>query len=392
MYNRILKIPPHLPIILMGPRQTGKSTFLRNFLKNQKVFYVDLLVNEIYRRYEKDPDQLKDEILFKLKNEKITHVVIDEVQKVPDILNVIHALIEKKLSIQIILTGSSARKLKKVKANFLGGRAILLKMFPFTYGEIENDFQLDSFLQFGSICGIFDGLSEDKETKILKLKSYYETYVKDEVLSEGLIRQLPPFHRFLDLTAHLATEIVSFANIAREAHVAENTIKNYYQILEETYLGFFLPAYDVALKRSLSLHPKFYFFDNGLNNCMAERLRDPLSPEIKGKLFEQWIINEVRMYLSYHNKEGTLYFWRTQGGHEVDLIYSKGHKLKLAIEIKFKKNLERKDFSGLNKIKEDYPKLECILIYNGPNSYEDENNNVVVLPWKEFLTERLKLL
>lgn len=284
MYKRILRFPADLPILLLGPRQTGKSTHLKMFLEGKKHFLVDLLDGDLFRKYQLNPEQLKKDIEYQIKTEQVGYVVIDEVQKVPELLDVIHALLEKKYACQFILSGSSARKLKKHHANLLGGRAILARMFPFVFLEIKGQFNLDQILQYGSICGIFD---DSNENKFLKLRTYIETYIKDEVLAEGLLRKLPPFYRFMDLIGQLATEIVNYSNIGREAHTSEHTIKSYFQILEETFIGYFLPAFDVSVKRSMSLHPKFYLFDNGVTNAICQRLRDPLAANIKGKLFEQ---------------------------------------------------------------------------------------------------------
>lgn len=384
MYKRILKIPNDLPIILLGPRQTGKSTYLKMLLEEKKHFYVDLLDNDLFRKYQLNPEQLKKDIAYQIKTENVAYIIIDEIQKIPELLDVVHALLEKKPPCQFILSGSSARKLKKHHANLLGGRAVLTRMFPFVFLEVQDQFNLDQILQYGSICGIFD---ESNENKILKLRTYIETYIKDEVLAEGLLRKLPPFYRFMDLIGQFATEIVNFSNIGREAHTSEHTIKSYFQILEETFIGYFLPSFDVSIKRSMSLHPKFYLFDNGVTNAICQRLRDPLAPNIKGKLFEQWIINEIHAHLSYQNKERSLYFWRTTGGHEVDLLVTKSHKPILGIEIKLKEQLNKKDFSGILKLKEDYPHLPTWIVANVSAPYENEG--IEILPWRYFLEKKI---
>lgn len=384
MYKRILNIPTNLPVILLGPRQTGKSTYLKMFLEGEKYFLVDLLDNDSFRKYQLNPEQLKKDAEYQIKTEHVSHVIIDEIQKIPELLDVVHSLLEKKYPCQFILSGSSARKLKKQHANLLGGRAVLAKMFPFVFLEIKERFNLEQILQYGSIGGIFD---DSNENKFLKLRTYLETYIKDEVLAEGLIRNLPPFYRFIDLIGQLVTEIINYSNIGRESHTSEHTIKSYFQILEETFIGYFLPAYDVSVKRSMSLHPKFYLFDNGLTNAICQRLHDPLAPNVKGKLFEQWIINEIQAHIAYHNKERTLYFWRTTLGHEVDLLVTQGHKPILGIEIKLKERLEKKDFTGIIKLKEDYPNLPTWMISNVSDPYEE--NGVIIMPWRYFLEKKI---
>lgn len=384
MYNRLIKIPSKIPIILLGPRQTGKSTYIKNYLRGKKYFSIDLLDHDLFVKYQLNPEQLKKDVAFQVERELVKYVVIDEIQKIPELLNVIHSLIEKKYSCQFILTGSSARKIKKQNVNLLGGRAALIKMFPFVYSEVKNNFNIDEQLQYGTICGLYD---DNKETKIIKLKSYLETYIKDEILSEGVFRKLPPFYRFIDLIGQLSSEIINYSNIGRESHTSEHTIKSYFQVLEETFIGFYLPAFDVSVKRSLSLHPKFYLFDCGLTNVICQRLQDPLDPEVKGKLFEQWIINEIRAHISYENKERSLFFWRTKEGHEVDLLITKGTKPLLAIEIKYKTKIQKSDFSGINKLKEDYPNLTTWLISNVSSPYEE--NGTLIIPWEYFLSKMM---
>jgi predicted AAA+ superfamily ATPase len=384
MYTRLLKIPAKIPIILLGPRQTGKSTFLNNFLHGKKYLNIDLLDHDQFMKYQLSPEQLKKDLVFQIEREAIEFVVIDEIQKIPELLDIIHSLIEKKYSCQFILTGSSARKIKKQNINLLGGRAALLKMFPFIFNEVKTNFNLDEQLQYGTICGLYD---DTKENKILKLKSYLETYIKDEILSEGMLRKLPPFYRFIDLIGQLSAEIINYSNIGREAHTSEHTIKSYFQILEETFIGFYLPAFDVSVKRSMSLHPKFYLFDCGLTNVICQRLNDPLDNATKGKLFEQWIINEIRAHISYENKERTLFFWRTKEGNEVDLLITKGQKPVLGIEIKYKEKISKSDFAGINKLKEDYPQLTTWVISNVSAPYEE--NETLVLPWEYFLSKKI---
>jgi predicted AAA+ superfamily ATPase len=384
MYTRFLKIPAKIPIILLGPRQTGKSTFLNNFLHGKKYLNIDLLDHDQFMKYQLSPEQLKKDLVFQIEREVIEFVVIDEIQKIPELLDIIHSLIEKKYSCQFILTGSSARKIKKQNINLLGGRAALLKMFPFIFNEVKTNFNLDEQLQYGTICGLYD---DTKENKILKLKSYLETYIKDEILSEGMLRKLPPFYRFIDLIGQLSAEIINYSNIGREAHTSEHTIKSYFQILEETFIGYYLPAFDVSVKRSMSLHPKFYLFDCGLTNVICQRLNDPLDNATKGKLFEQWIINEIRAHISYENKERTLFFWRTKEGNEVDLLITKGQKPVLGIEIKYKEKISKSDFAGINKLKEDYPQLTTWVISNVSAPYEE--NETLVLPWEYFLSKKI---
>ena len=200
-------------------------------------------------------------------------------------------------------------------------------------------------------------------------------------------RQLVPFYRFLDLCAQYNAEILNYANIARESHTSEKTIKSYFQILEDTLLGFFLPAYDVSVKRSLSKHPKFYFFDNAITNCLKQRLNDPLSPQELGPLFEQFIINQVRAYFSYEKKQRHLSFWRTSTGDEVDLLITQGTAIKIAIEIKYMKRIEKSSIKSLYKFKAEHPNIKCIVVSLVELPYKLDD--ILILNWKSFLEVEL---
>ncbi len=385
MINRECKLPADISLIILGPRQTGKSTFLKSSFTSLQTWAVDLLDGRLAKKYHLDPGQFSVDAKYQISEKKVSHIWIDEIQKIPELLDEVHGLIEKYPNCTFVLSGSSARKLKEQGANLLGGRAAIFRMYPFIYKELkDHSFDFKERLQNGTICGLF---GKSLPTQKRKLRAYVETYIKDELLAEGIIRNLPPFHRFLDLAATYATEILNYSNIAREAHISENTLKNYFQILEETFIGHFLPAFDVSVKRSLSVHPKFYFFDNGVTNAIAERLNDPLAPQVAGKLFEQWLINEIKAHIAYSEKERSLYFWRTTQGHEVDLLITRSHIPQLAIEFKYKSSLSKDDFMGINKLHEDYPELPTWIVTNVTSPYLQEN--ILILPWKEFLLEYL---
>jgi predicted AAA+ superfamily ATPase len=321
MKNRkIVDFPNNSSFFMFGPRQTGKTTYLKDQLKNTNYFHINLLLSDLYQRYLKEPSLFREDVMYQIRNKNINCVFIDEVQKIPELLDEVHHLIEST-KINFILTGSSARKLKRSSANLLGGRAVIRYLYPLTFAELDMDFNLDKVLQLGSLAGVY---FDDKNLTIEKLSSYVETYLKEEIQVEAQVRNAGQFHRFLEVAAAHSTELLNYENIAREAAVKAPAVKNYFQILEDTLIGYTLPAWNLSVRKQLALHPKFYFFDNGVLNAITQQsMSEKLTPDLRGKLFEQWIINEVRSYLSYSRLAYKIYFWHTKAGNEVDLILVK---------------------------------------------------------------------
>lgn len=384
---RLVQIPHNTSFFLIGPRQSGKSTLIRDFLKDKNHWEVNLLIQREFLRYSKDPTLFREEALFQIKEEKIKYIFVDEIQKLPPLLDEIHQLIEET-NCRFILSGSSVRKLKRTHSNLLAGRALLLNLFPLTYLELGKHFHLEKVLKSGSLAGVyFDSDSIKKK----RLRTYVETYLKEEIAEEGLVRSLGPFQRFLDVAAQYAGQILNFENVAREAHVPAKTVRGYFDILEETLIGFYLPAWDLGVKKQLAKHSKFYFFDNGIVSALTQGLSEGFSPFSKGALFEQWLINEIRAQVSYQDAEFKFYFWRTQAGNEVDLIMAKGNSPKVAIEIKAMKKVGKKELSGLLSFSEDHPEcttLICVCDEPVPRI----SGKVQILPWSFFLQKRLRQL
>ncbi len=380
----MVEIPENDSFFLLGPRQTGKSTLIREWLKNKNFYEIDLLNTQNYLKYTSDPQILFSEVQYQIEENKIKHVFIDEIQKVPKLLDVIHSLIEK-YKIQFILSGSSARKLKSLHANLLGGRALVLKLFPLIYSEIDKKYDFEKNLKYGTLTGLFF----DSENIIQrKLSAYVETYLKEEIMQEGIVRNLAPFSRFLQLAGRTATQLINFENISRESAISGKTISAYYQILEDTFVGYFLPCWDKRVRKQLSKHSKFYFFDNGITTALNDSLTQKLNPEMRGAQFEQMMINEIRAFASYRFAEYQFHFWRTQAGNEVDLILSRGGVPKISIEFKNKKKLSSKDFSGLFSFSDEYPDVKnifCVADIDAAYKYK----NITCLPWREFLSKQL---
>ena len=349
MYSRYLQLNKETEssLFLFGARQTGKSTILRK--EFPKSVFIDLLDSELRMRFKRRPSLLYEMLKDKESN---TIVVIDEIPEVPELLNEVHRLISEK-DIIFVLCGSSVRKLKRKGYNTLGGRAYPCHFYPLTSNEI-TDFDLDRALTYGLLPTHYLA----KNPKRL-LAAYVDVYLKEEIQEEALARNLTGFHRFLEIAALTNGEIVNYANIASECGVSAQTIKSYFGILEDTLVGYMIPAYTKVMKRRLVQAPRFYFFDVGLTNHLLHR--DALvrgTPEY-GHAFEHFIIMELIAYIGYNHKEEQLSYWRTHTGFEVDVVIGNA---KLAIEIKSADEIAKRHMKGLKSLGDDYPDCRKIIV------------------------------
>ena len=349
MYSRYLQLNKEAEssLFLFGARQTGKSTILRK--EFPKSVFIDLLDSELRMRFKRRPSLLYEMLKDKESN---TIVVIDEIPEVPELLNEVHRLISEK-DIIFVLCGSSARKLKRKGYNTLGGRAYPCYFYPLTSNEI-TDFDLDRALTYRLLPTHYLA----KNPKRL-LAAYVDVYLKEEIQEEALARNLTGFHRFLEIAALTNGEIVNYANIASECGVSAQTIKSYFGILEDTLVGYMIPAYKKVMKRRLVQAPRFYFFDVGLTNHLLHR--DALvrgTPEY-GHAFEHFIIMELIAYIGYNHKEEQLSYWRTHTGVEVDVVIGNA---KLAIEIKSADEIAKRHMKGLKSFGDDYPDCRKIIV------------------------------
>lgn len=349
MYSRYLQLNKETEssIFLFGARQTGKSTILRK--EFPKSVFIDLLDSELRMRFKRRPSLLYEMLKDKESN---TIVVIDEIPEVPELLNEVHRLISEK-DIIFVLCGSSARKLKRKGYNTLGGRAYPCYFYPLTSNEI-TDFDLDRALTYGLLPTHYLA----KNPKRL-LAAYVDVYLKEEIQEEALARNLTGFHRFLEIAALTNGEIVNYANIASECGGSAQTIKSYFGILEDTLVGYMIPAYTKVIKRRLVQAPRFFFFDVGLTNHLLHR--DALvrgTPEY-GHTFEHFIIMELIAYIGYSHKEEQLSYWRTHTGVEVDVVIGNA---KLAIEIKSADEIAKRHMKGLKSFGDDYPDCRKIIV------------------------------
>jgi len=358
MFKRSLE--NHLPkssFFLFGPRQVGKSTLLKTLNAD---LTIDLLNPESQLTYNKNPNLLLQQADALPKSSTI---IIDEVQKVPRLLDVIHSRIEQDPSLKFVLCGSSARKLRHGSSNLLGGRAVYRSMHPLTIDELGNHFRLPFVLHYGSMPKIYTLLLENKTNEARDLlRAYTVAYLNEEIKAEALVRNLNGFQNFLDIAAAQFAEQINFSSVSRECQVSLSTVREYYSILEDTLIGFFLFPYLKSLRKRMSHSPKFYFFDNGVTRSILGTLRDENSSIQQGRLFEQWIVQELIRLNEYHQLDWKFNFWRTSHGAEVDLLISRGTSVLFAVECKSSPHVSRSDLTGLKSFHQEYPKVPCYLV------------------------------
>lgn len=349
MLKRYLQLENELDssIFLFGARQTGKSTILRTQL--DKAVYIDLLDSELLMRFRSNPSLLYQMLQDKDAN---TIVVIDEIPEVPELLNEVHRLISEK-GIKFVLCGSSARKLKRKGYNTLGGRAYPCYFFPLVSAEIP-DFDLNKALLHGLLPTHYFAKNPQR-----LLAAYIDVYLKEELLQESIVRQLGSFQRFLEVAALSNGEMINYSNIATDCGIKTHTVRAYFDILEDTLIGYRIPAYTKVLKRRLIHAPKFYFFDVALPHYLLSRTSLAQGTIEYGHAFEHFIIQELVAYIGYNHKSEKLSYWRTQTGVEVDAVIGDA---KVAIEIKSTDNIQNKHLKGLKSFVSDYPGARPIVV------------------------------
>ncbi len=366
MYSRLLKPPEKKSFFLFGPRGTGKSTWVQK--QYPDALYLDLLEADIYTDLLAHPQRLENFIPQGFDD----WIIIDEIQKVPTLLDEVHRLIEKKRH-HFILTGSSARKLRRKGVNLLAGRALTYNLYPLTTNELGRDFNLERSLQFGHLPAI---PSEPDPKKYLE--SYVKTYLKEEVQAEGLTRNLGTFARFMEAASFSQGSVLNISEVARECATERKVVESYFTILEDLLIGVRLPVFTKRAKRRTVTHPKFYFFDVGVFRTI--RPAGPLDrpEEIEGVSFETLLFQELRAINDYYNPGYELFYWRTANGAEVDFILY-GKQGLVAIEIKRTAKIQKKDFSGLRSFLRDYPQAKAYLVYGGSRRMSEGKIDVIPL-------------
>ncbi len=375
MFKRNLILPPpgEENFFLWGPRQTGKSTLLRAWQTGER--WIDLLKSEIYRRYSTNPELMRQELEAEGADAS-TQVVIDEIQKVPALLDEVHWLIENR-GIRFALCGSSARKLRRGAANLLGGRALRYQLHGLSASELGADFDLDRLLNNGYLPRIFQSRNAPR-----LLDAYISDYLKEEVAAEGLVRNLPAFSGFLHAAALSDGELINFSNIAADCGVSNHTAKSYFEILEDTLLGRWLSAYRKRPKRRVTTSPKFYFSDVGLVNSLARRGSLLRGSEAYGKAFENWVCHELSTWIDYNEPGSQLSYWGLSGGVEVDFVLD---DMRLALEAKSSERVVSRHLRGLRSLIKDHPQARrraIVCLEPIPRRTED---GIDILPAGEFI-------
>lgn len=373
MFKRSLHLPlsPKNSFFLWGPRQAGKSTLLKTTYPNAK--RIDLLKTDEFLRYTERPFLIREE-LQSLKTPNL--IIIDEIQKIPSLLDEVHWLIENSKT-TFALCGSSARKLRKGHANLLGGRATRYELFGLVSEELKNDFDLIKILNRGYLPRHY--VSEEFR---LLMRSYVEDYLKEEIANEGLVRNLPSFSNFLSSSVLSDTELVNFSTISRDCGVSVPTVREYFQILVDTLLGSYLPSYTKRPKRRVIQTPKFYFGDVGVVNYLAKRGWIEPGSELFGKAFENWIHHELKSYIHYRQLFSDLSYWRLASGIEVDFIIN---DVEYAIESKSSAKITSDHLKGLRQLAEEHCKVKKKIVVSLEAKKRTTDDEITIYPYQEFV-------
>lgn len=384
MYNRILKIEKlalKKSFFFIGPRQTGKSTLLRELEKD--ALFINLLKGSTFLQLANDPSQLEDMVRNHLHAGGRPLVIIDEVQKLPILLDETHRLLEEHKQLRFVLTGSSGRKLRRQGVNLLGGRAGLQQFFPLVSAEIESDLFAPrkdpmDLVRFGGLPSVLT--AEDPQDV---LNSYVGVYLQEEILAEGLARSVHAFSSFIKFAAQANGEQLNMNRVASDCGLPSRTVREYFQILEDTFLGYLLPCFSRTVKRKPMSIPKFYFFDVGVaNSLLGKGHIIPGTPDF-GRALEHLVFCELRALIGYNPLKGELFYWRSESKQEVDFVYCSADGKVTAIEVKGAGKVSSVYFKGLLAFEEDQP-CRKIIVCDDPFSRMSEEG-VEIIPWRDFL-------
>jgi predicted AAA+ superfamily ATPase len=377
MYSRLIQAPKAKSFFLFGPRGTGKTTWVKSVFKDG--LYLDLLEAELFNDLLANPQRLEN-LIPKDFNDWI---ILDEVQRVPDLLNEVHRLIEK-WKYKFILTGSSARKLKRKGPNLLAGRALTYFLHPLTAAELGGDFDLNHSLNYGHLpCAYTE--SDPKAY----LESYVKTYLEEEIQQEGLTRNLSAFSRFLEAASFSQASTLSISSVARECAVERKVVENYFNILEDLLIAYRIPIFSKKAKRRMATHPKFYFFDVGLYRTLRPMGPLDMPEEVQGIAFETLFFQELNAINDYLGLDYKIYYWKTPADLEVDFVLY-GKKGIKAFEIKRTGKVHNQMLRGLKSFLKDYPSAKAYFIYGGERRMRE--GNIEIIPIKEVLRKLPELL
>ncbi len=359
---------------LFGARGTGKSTWIKQHTRYTQ--FIDLLSPDSYREYIAKPERLKEIVQTSQQHQLI---IIDEIQKVPELLDVVHQLIEENKKLQFILTGSSSRKLKRSGVDLMAGRAVVKNMYPFMASELGDHFDLKDAMTWGLVPLIWNSQDRD-ETQ----QAYMTLYLKEEVQQEGIVRDIGGFSRFLESASFSHGSVLNIAEVSRECQINRKTVEGYFDVLEDLLLSFRLQVFTKRAKRILSSHPKFYFFDAGVFRSLRPKGIIDSPNEIDGLTLEGLVAQHLRAWIAYSGNDHQIYFWRTKSGNEVDFIIY-GSKYFYAIEVKNSQRIHPKDLNGLTAFVADYPEAAPCLLYRGTEKII--HKNILCIPVEEFLQQ-----
>ena len=385
MVQRLAHLSKQNSFFLFGARGTGKSTLIEAKYPRQKAnktLWIDLLLHEEEEKFSRHPDEL----IFTLNKTKATKVVIDEIQKAPKLLDIVQKIMREKANIQFIMTGSSARKLKRGTANLLAGRAFQYQLFPFSVFEQVDGGRLKHFLEWGSLPEIFHKKSTEDKKEFLN--SYVQTYLEEEIIAEQIVRGLNPFRNFLRVAAQQSGQIVNYSNISANIRTDDKTVKNYFSVLEDTLLGFFLPSFHKSIRKQQIKSPKFYLFDTGVKRALDKQLSSPLleSSYAYGNIFEHRLISECFYLNEYLRKDFSFYYLKTGDQNELDLIVERPSLPDLLVEIKSTRHVLKKHTGKLSAWKKAWSgSSACELQIWSQDKIPKLIGDVECLFWKEAL-------
>lgn len=382
MIDRHLRVTGERSFFLFGARGTGKTTFLRQHFAGRDVLWVDLLLPQEEHRFALRPDLLGEQVAAR--PGEGGWVVIDEIQKVPKLLDVVHSKIESS-GTRFALTGSSARKLKRGAVNLLAGRAFVYHLFPFTVHELGDAFDLEHALAFGTLPGLLDLHEEVDRTEFLR--AYALTYLKEEVWGEQLVRNLDPFRAFLEVAAQSNGELVNYTRIARDVGVDTKTVQSYFQILEDTLIAYIVEPYHRSVRKRQSQAPRFYFFDTGVCRALSRTLNVPLNhgTYAYGRAFEHFVVSEIFRRNDYLKADFRLSHLRTKDGAEVDLVIERPGLHTILLEIKSSDRVDRADVRHLAAFARDMANAQALCLSQEPTPRVVDEIRIV--PWQEGLEE-----
>ncbi len=379
MIQRSLNLLKSHSFFLFGARGTGKTNLIQREFSGAKTLFIDLLNPDLFDRFNSNPNELVAEIESR---SDLEWVILDEVQKLPKLLDIAHQQIEAR-GIKFGLTGSSARKLKQGKANLLGGRAYSYDLFPLTSIELGEAFDLEQALTWGTLPAVI--LDQELEARKLALQTYARTYLREEIQIEQLVRNIDPFRRLLEIVGGSNGQILNYSKFARDTGTSDRTVQNYFQILADTLIGFFLEPYHTSLRKQQRQAPKFYLFDRGVQRALARSLNVPLQAGTYeyGRAFEHFVILELHRLASYARNDFSFSYLRTKDDAEIDLIVERSGMPTALVEIKSTTRVVSQDVTGLANFLPVFPKANAYCISNDPRA--KSLNSVECLHWREGL-------